>query len=140
MEFNVPGNNILRRDRPYIKNENIQEIRIFDYIPWDRQQIKEIITTKLGWELEKGRKTTWHTDCLLHPFMNYCFFKLFGCSKDCFGYCNMINSGAMNREEALKQEEAMAASHTEYIHELLKNIIGLPEKVVNKIESFPSVI
>jgi hypothetical protein len=138
IEFHVPGNNFLIRNRPFLKNGNIQEVRVFDYIPWNRREIKEVITTKLGWEPQKGSKTTWHTDCKLHPFMNYSFFKLFGCSKDCFGYCNMINSGEMERAEALKQEEAMAATHSDNINELLENTIGLPEKIVTDIESFPS--
>ena len=113
-------------------------MEIYKERPITNPQIKQIITTKLGWEPQKGRKTTWHTDCLLHPFMNYCFFKLFGCSKDCFGYGNMINSGEMDRDEALKQEEAMAATYTDNIHDLLENTIGLPEKLVSDIESFPS--
>ena len=137
-EFRVPGNNFLARNRPFMKNEDIQEVRVFDYIPWSRREIKNIITTKLGWEIEKGRKTSWHTDCLLHPFMNYTYFKLFGCSKDSFGYCNMINSGEMEREEALKQEEAMATTYSDNIFELLKNTIGLPDKRIADIASYPS--
>ena len=138
LEFPVPGNNILFRTRPFLKNQDTKEIFVFDYIPWDRKKIKETIMTELGWEKPMGHKTTWHTDCMLHSFMNYCFFKLFGCSKNCFGYCNMINSGQMDREEALKQEEEMAATFTENIRELLEGKIGLSKKLVAKIESFPT--
>jgi hypothetical protein len=48
----------------------------------------------------------------------------------------MINSGQMDREEALKQEEEMAASFTEGIPELLQGRIGLSKKEATKILSF----
>ena len=136
LEFHVPGNSILSRDDPVLKSRSIREIRVFDYIPWDRKKIKETIMTELGWEKPHGHVSTWRTDCMLHPLMNYCFFNLYGCSKDCFGYCKMINSGQMDREESLKQEEEMAASFTEGIQELLEEKIGLSKKEANKILSF----
>jgi hypothetical protein len=48
----------------------------------------------------------------------------------------MINSGQMTREEALRQEEEMAARYEEGIRELLEDEIGLPKKEVARILSF----
>jgi hypothetical protein len=132
-EFFVPGNRLLARTTPVLKNENIHEVRIFDYIRWDRQRIKEIIMSKLGWSAPQGHVSTWRTDCLLHPFMNFCFLGMFGCSKDCFGYCNMINSGQMSRTQALKQEEEMACISEGRMRDLLENKVGLTKKEVDRI-------
>jgi N-acetyl sugar amidotransferase len=135
VEFHVPGNGILPTSRPILKNEDIKEIRLFDYVPWDRKNIKETITRELSWEKPRGHISSWRIDCMLHLLMNYCFFSLLGCSKDCFGYCRMINSGQMDRTEALKQEEEMAATFTENMPELLISKIGLSEKEVARILS-----
>jgi len=137
LEFPVPGNSVVAY--PALKNKNIKEIRLFDYIVWDRNKITSTITKELGWEKPSGAISTWRIDCKLHHFMNYCFFKMFGCSKDCFGYSNMINSGKMDRQDALRQEEQMLATYTRGVKELLRNEIGLTEKETAAIEAMPSL-
>ena len=75
---------------------------------------------------------------MLTPIVNYCFYKMHGCSKVCFGYCRMINSGQMDREEALKQEEEILAStiqDTKQMRKLLEGEIGLRRKEANRILS-----
>jgi len=106
---------------------------VFDYILWDREKIKETIMRELGWKKSYGHVSSWRTDCMLHSLVNYVYFKLFGCTKDCFGYCNMINSGQMDREEALKQEEEITANITKNIPELLEDKIGLSRNEATKI-------
>lgn len=137
LEFPVTGNSVLSRTAwPALKNKDVKEIRMFDYIPWDRDQIKKTITKELGWEKPASHTSTWRTDCMLHALVNYSFYKLFGCTKDCFGYSNMINSGQMERGEALKQEEEMVLTLPENIRELLEDKIGLSRKEADKIQSF----
>lgn len=110
-EFPVSGNSVLtRRIRPLLKNKNIHELHLFDYIPWDRTHITETISNELGWKRTPGHVSSWRNDCALHQFINYDFMVRFGCSRDCFGWCRMINAGKMTREEALRQEETMLSS------------------------------
>jgi hypothetical protein len=137
LEFPVAGNSVLSRVVwPALKNEDIREIRLFDYVPWDREQIKKTIMKELGWEKPAGHTSTWRTDCMLHALVNHSFYKLFGCTKDCFGYANMINSGQMVREDALKQEEDIISTLSENIRELLEDKIGLSKKEADKIILF----
>ena len=138
LEFPVRGNYCLRRF-PKPKNKDIKEVHIFNYIPWNRSQIKKTIMEELGWEKPAGFVSTWRTDCKLTPFVNYCFFRMYGCSKACFGYCLMINSGQMSRQEALKQEEEMLATiaqDSKQIRNLLENEIGLSRKETDRILSY----
>jgi len=107
MEFPVCGNSILRDKAPVLKSDSIREIRVFDYLPWDRGRIKETISTKLGWRKPAGSASTWRTDSELVPLINWCYVRLFGCTKSCFGYCRMINAGQMERKDALGQEEEL---------------------------------
>ena len=136
LEFPVPGNTCLRRF-PKLTNKNIREIHVFEYLPWDRHQIKKTITRELGWTKPADRVSTWRTDCELTPFVDYCFYRMYGCTKVCFGYCNMINGGYMTRQEALQQEEVMIndLKQADKIRRLLETVIELPKKEIDRILS-----
>ena len=79
---------------------------------WNRAEIKRTIMEKLGWKKTEGHVSTWHNDCKLHPFMNFVYSRLFGCTKDCWGYCGMINAGQMTREVALARRRRCSGSLT----------------------------
>jgi tRNA(Ile)-lysidine synthase TilS/MesJ len=133
LEFHVPGNRLLSSMPPMLKNNKIRELRVFDYIQWDRNKIKDTISTQLGWEKPTSSSSTWRIDCKLSPLVNYEYLKRYGCSKSCFGYCNMINGRHMTRAEALQQEEATIATCADTLHSLLKDEIGLREDEVAQI-------
>lgn len=67
--------------------------------------------------------------------MAYCYQGIFGCSKHCFGYHNMINEGEISREEALKTEENIGVVSPEELKEFLRQEIGLSEKEVSRLKS-----
>lgn len=134
-ELRVPGNSIFSNRTPSLRDSSIKQVRLYDYIPWDRNEIKKVIQKELGWEKPEDSVTTWKIDCALYPLVNYEFFKLFGCSKDCFGYSRMINSGRMTREEALAQEENLAERYQDSIPDLLRKTIGLSERETKRILS-----
>ena len=94
LEFHLSLNNIFNRSfEPTFNNKDIKEIRVFDYTPWDRKKIKETIINELGWEKPPDLISTWKIDCKMLSLTNYYYIRLFGCTKTCFGYCKMINSG-----------------------------------------------
>lgn len=134
IESHVPGNSIFSESFPVLHDKNIKEISLFDFLPWDREEIKETITRELGWQKPEDRVSSWRTDCVLPPFINYCLMNLFGCSKSCIGYCNMINNGQMTRELALQQEEQADKKFTDDLRDLLENTIGLSKDEVDKIK------
>jgi glucosamine--fructose-6-phosphate aminotransferase (isomerizing) len=134
VELFISWRNLLRRSfEPVLRDKDIKEIRVFDYLPWDRTKIKKTIAEGLGWEKAPDQPSTWKNDCHLVAFTNFYYIKLFGCTKLCFGYCRMINSGQMTREEALRQEEEALANHQETIRELLETKIGLSPQQADKI-------
>jgi len=139
IEFHAKGNAIFFDRKVKLNSPNIREISLFDYVEWDRQQIKETIISKLGWRKPEGHVSTWRTDCQLHHVVNYCFVNPLGCSKACFGYSNMINEGQMTREEALAQEKVATGEFSEELKHLLTDRIGLTEGEVAEIESLQTV-
>jgi 3'-phosphoadenosine 5'-phosphosulfate sulfotransferase (PAPS reductase)/FAD synthetase len=104
LEFPVDGNYFFERCSPRLHDKDIEEIHIFDYITWNRNTIKDVIFNKLDWQKPDGVISSWRIDCKLTPLINYCFLKMYGCTKACFGYHKMINYGQMQRQEALKNE------------------------------------
>lgn len=132
-ELGVPGNSSFSRRTPVLRDPAIKEVRLYDYIQWDREQIKNIIQNELGWTKPDDAVSTWKIDCSLFSLVNYEFFMLFGCSKAAFGYNRMINSKNMSRKIALEQEQYMKEHCKEYIPELLTNTIGLSKKEAKRI-------
>lgn len=137
LEFHVPGNRLMSGESPRLHGTATKEVHVFDYIEWDRPRIKETIQRELGWEKPAGNKSTWRIDCSLTPLVNHEYLKQYGCTKACFGYCNMINGGHMTRDEALEQEEATIASCADTLETLLRAEIGL-EKEIGSIRSAAS--
>ena len=140
LEFPVEGNSRFGRGDPQLHNTAIREISVFDYVPWDRQKIKETIAGELGWIKPAGYVSTWRTDCLLHEIVNFFYVKAVGCTQDCMGYCNMINDGQMTREEALAQEEAAIQTPWEHIARMLAEHVGLSPKDIARIGAMQAAV
>lgn len=134
-EFPVRGNFLrsLALLPPKLKRKQTKEIAFFNYIPWNRKVIKEIITQELDWKKPKNSVSTWRIDCKLDQLVTYCFYNIFGCSKHCFGYHNMINNLQMTREEALRQELQTCSFPNAELLKLLEGDIKLQKEVIGSI-------
>lgn len=136
MEFPLPGHSPFSRRLAIFKSPGIVSLSVYDYIPWERQTIKETIQNELDWKKPPDHVSSWRIDCKLDRIVTFEFFRLFGCSKHCFGYTQMINSRQMTREEALIQEETMAAAYLEGMDGYLIEELGLTKKQALRILSF----
>lgn len=135
VEFHVPGNSMFRKERPALRNADIVEAHYYDYMPWDPREIESVITRELGWRRPSGHVSSWRTDCILHPIVNFAYFKLFGCSRNGFAFVNMINSGKMSRDEALAQEEEMGRAFEDdrAVRAVLEKDVGLSAREVDRV-------
>ncbi len=133
-ELPVPGVSVMSK-RPRLRVPGCREIHVFDYIPWERKTIKDTIAQQLGWEKPQESVTTWRTDCHLVPFVNRCFAALYGSTKACFGFSNMIRDGQMTREEALSQDEQIQSiiRDDDMLSQLLMRHVGLTEQQSREI-------
>ncbi len=135
-EFCPSGVSVFSKQIPALRSDFTREIRLFDYLRWDRKQLKDTITNELGWKKPESSTSTWRTDCWLHVFKTYCYYHMFGCSKECFGYSQMINDGQMTREEALEQEENLHFTQVEEFRKLLEDEIGLSKSEIEQLGSY----
>jgi glucosamine--fructose-6-phosphate aminotransferase (isomerizing) len=86
-------------------SDGLKEIHLFDYIRWDRKVIVDTIKDRLKWSVPAGSPTTWRLDCSLVPLVDYLTEAANGVSKIELGFSNMVRSGKMDRNDALKQVE-----------------------------------
>jgi glucosamine--fructose-6-phosphate aminotransferase (isomerizing) len=92
----------MRREYGPNSSEGLKEIHLFDYIEWDRKVIVETIQ-KIGWAKPQMHATSWRIDCSLVPLVNYLTKKAYGVSKLEIGFSNMVRSGKMDRNDALRE-------------------------------------
>jgi hypothetical protein len=104
-------------------SEGLTEVHLFDYLLWDRRVITETIQKELGWTKPDDSPTSWRIDCQLVPLVNHLVKKAYGVSKIELGFANMVRSGKMDRDDALKQvAEIERLSTTTDIEHFLKEM------------------
>jgi len=83
----------------YTTIKRIRDIRVFDYIEYNKLEAKKIISKELGWQDYGGHH---HENIFTRFFQSYYLPKKFGIDKRKVEYSALIRSGLMTREEALK--------------------------------------
>ncbi len=80
----------------------LESIQMLNYIPYNKQEAKEVITRELGWRDYGGK----HFESVFTKFYQvYILPKKFGIDKRRAHLSNLICSGQITREEALKELE-----------------------------------
>lgn len=84
----------------YIKGRDY--FSIFDYIPWNENEIISTIKDNYGWEGSSDGELTWRIGDGTAPFYNYIYLKHSGfCENDTFR-SNQIREGLISRGEAIE--------------------------------------
>jgi len=129
---------------PFLRK--IKEIRLLNYVPYNRAEAKRILSEKFGWQ-DYGAKH--YESVLTRFFQGYYLPTKFGIDKRKAHFSSLILSGQMSREQALEElkkppypsEEQLQADKA-YIAQKLglslsewEDILALPPR---KHEEFPS--
>jgi len=75
---------------------------LYDYIPWDEEQINRTLKEEYDWETAPDTKTTWRIGDGTAPFYNYIYYTLAGFTEFDSFRSRQIRSGALSREKALE--------------------------------------
>ncbi len=114
-------------------SDGLKEIRLYDYIRWDRKIIVNTIEEKMGWSAPAGSATTWRVDCSLVPLVNYLTEKAYGVSKIEIGFSNMIRNGKMDRNDALRQVEQIKRNTDVGKLKLFLREMGISESTIDRV-------
>ncbi len=121
-DYPVSGNSRFRRGKPVLRDPEIKEVSVFDYLQWDREGILDTISSDLNWSSPEGSKSSWRFDCRLHDLVDFCYLRSFGCTHNCVGYTNMINQGQLTREQALELEKERVRELPSRVRQLLREM------------------
>ncbi len=122
----------MKREYGPNSSDGLKEIHLYDYVEWDRKTIVDTIQ-KIGWSKPQESATSWRIDCSLIPLINHLYIKAYGVSKIEIGFSNMIRSGKMDREDALRQvEENERMTDIEKVKSILREI-NISSFYINKI-------
>lgn len=78
-------------------------IRLFDYIPWDENQVLQTISENLGWQKDPGHPSPWRFDCRMDHIKKFLYTHMNGVSELSDFLSKMVREGKISRDEALKR-------------------------------------
>lgn len=82
---------------------SVQHITLFDYWPWNAQEIYKALATDTAWERPQKVENDWHSDCTFHIIKEYMFQSMLGVSYADGFLSNQIRAGMMTRQSALAE-------------------------------------
>lgn len=93
---------------PYLRwrYKDITVERLFDYLPWDEQEVMATISENLGWRKAPEVGSYWRFDCRLDYIRRLMYAQTIGVTELRDLFSKLIREGQMTREQALKRLEA----------------------------------
>ena len=112
---------------------------LFEYIPWEEQEINRTLIQEYEWELAKDTPTTWRIGDGTAPFYNYIYQTVAGFSEYETFRSNQIREGVLSRQEALRLVEEENLPRIDSIREYC-GLIGVDFDVaMRNIDNVPKL-
>ena len=77
-------------------------IQLPDYVPWDLNNMAQILTEDIGWRQPPNGHGS-HFDCALFPIKEFLKYRKYGLTQETIKNSVMIREGLMTRDDALKR-------------------------------------
>ena len=97
-------------------------VSLFDYIPWDEDDIMTTITRELRWKKYGHSATPWRADCKINLLKNAMYLRTVGFSKNDDMLSDLIRRGGLSRQDALARLEIDNHVPTEFLREICDEI------------------
>lgn len=113
----------------------IKDVRVLEYMDYNKKQVDKVLTEKLDWEYYGGHH---HENVYTKFFQSYYLPKKFNIDKRKTELSALIRSGQITREEALRE---INSSHYQYdptVVEYAINKLGLTKEEFDKIMNSPN--
>ena len=112
---------------------------LYQYIPWDEQELENTLLNDYGWEKASYSENTWRIGDGYTTFINYIFYNIAGFSEFDTFRSQQIRAGIIDREEALK----LTNQDNQYDMDTLKEFMGQVglnlEEVLTRIGDIPKL-
>jgi len=87
----------------FVKDENLY---LYDYLPWNEEQINRTLKEEYGWESAGDTTTTWRIGDGTAPFYNYIYYTMAGFTEFDSFRSGQIRDGVITRDQALAMIES----------------------------------
>ena len=116
--------------------KKIDYLQVFDYVPWQENEVLGTLQKHYGWESSTETKNTWRIGDASAPFYNYLYYYFAGFTENDVYLSNLIRDGQISRDQALirLQEDNMPNPTGFYKY---CELIGLdPVTVIKRVHEF----
>ncbi|MEO0645010.1 MAG: hypothetical protein AAFZ17_02455 [Cyanobacteria bacterium J06650_10] len=114
-------------------------IYLYDYLPWDEDEINRVLIEEYDWELANDTPTTWRIGDATAPFYNYIYYTVAGFTEHDTFRSNQIREGVMERDTALDLVQIENQPRWESIQEYAQ-LIGLDfGDIVRAVDAMPKL-
>jgi len=112
---------------------------IFDYMPWDEEDIEKTIISIYDWETDPGTLTTWRIGDGTAAFYNYIYYFVAGFTENDTFRSNQIREGLITRDKALQRAHEENNPRWESLKWYCDTIDIDFEKTINIINKIPTL-
>jgi len=115
--------------------KRIKDVRVLEYMDYNKKEVDKVLTEKLDWEYYGGHH---HENVYTKFFQSYYLPKKFNIDKRKTELSALVRSGQITREEALRE---INSSHYQYdpsVVEYAINKLGLTKEEFDKIMNSPN--
>jgi glutamine---fructose-6-phosphate transaminase (isomerizing) len=113
--------------------------QLFDYYPWNENEVNELILSEYNWEKSPDTDSTWRIGDGTAGFYNYIYHTVAGFSEVDTFRSNQIREGLLSRKVGLKLAEEENSPRFETIRWYLE-IIGIDfQEAIKKINDIPKL-
>ena len=113
-------------DTPYLRLRypNIDTMQYYHYTQYDEKAVIKFLDD-IGWKIPQNCNSTWRADCSFNELKNFMFKETSNMTYIDSYLSNMVRSGLISREEAIKRAEKEGAISIERLQEVC-DILNIP--------------
>jgi len=112
---------------------------LFDYVPWDEDEIDELLIGEYGWELSDDAKSSWRIGDGTAPFYNYIYHSVAGFTESDTFRSNQIREGVLTREEGKQKADLENLPRWKSIREYMMLINVDFDEAIRVIDRIPKL-
>lgn len=113
---------------------------LFNYIPWNEDEIETTLKREYGWESASDSKNTWRIGDGTAAFYNYIYYRVAGFTEHDTFRSNQIRRGLLSRAEALERLPEDNAPRWDAMREYCRQIGIVFEDALEAIHRMPRLV
>jgi hypothetical protein len=107
---------------PTLAKAGVHHVKLFEYIPWNEDEIMSLITSEMKWTNYAHSQSAWRSDCKINLLKNHFYYEMLGFSKNDELVGNLIRLGTVTREQGLARVERENVVSEQFLREFFEEL------------------